>query len=323
MASTPISSRTTDLTASQEPGTPPRPLSRLVSIALLVGVLIAALLYVFYLAARPDSRPLGSGIAHLAADSSGAVVAHVSQTSSSSWRALSVPEQTALEPLSGEWDKLDVTRQRKWLALADRFPRMTEVEQARTQERMREWVRLTPEERRVARETYLRAHSLPPEKRAELLQQYQQLPEEQKAELAEQARQHHSVMAVRVHPHEEPLPTKAQIREGARQPVPGLDMAKGTPAVSVATAPAVGSAPDTSNAVVTSTAPGSAASAPAAVSTSTAGGASSAPAAVATSSAGGSAPATVSTSTSAVTSSAPQAAPPPTSGVTNTATAHP
>ena len=281
------------MTASQDPGTPPRPLSRLVLIALLVGVLIAALLYFFYLEARPDSRPLVSGITRLSADSSAAAVKPVSQSGSSSWRALSVPEQAALEPLSGEWDKLDVARQRKWLALADRFPRMTEVEQARTQERMREWVRLTPEERRVARETYLRAHSLPPEKRAELLQQYQQLPDDQKAELAEQARQHHSVMAVRAHPHEEPLPNKAQIREGARQPVPGIDMAKGTPAVSVSTVPVVGMAPDTSNAVVTSTAPASAASAPAAVSTSTAG---------------------------VVSTNAP---PPPPPATTSTATAHP
>ena len=256
---------------------PPRHLSRLVLIAVLVGVLVAAVLYFFYVAARPDSRPLVSGITHAAADGSPSAIAPVSPSSSSAWRALSVPEQSALQPLAGEWDKLDVARQRKWLALADRFPHMTQVEQSRTQERMREWVRLTPEERRVARETYLRAHSLPPEKRAELLQQYQQLPDDEKEQLAEQARQHHSVMAVRAHSHEEPLPSKAQIREGAQQAVPGIDLAKGKPAVSVATAPALGAVPDASNAVLTSTAPGSAASAPAAVSTSTGGVASSTP----------------------------------------------
>jgi hypothetical protein len=257
---------------------PPRQLSRLVSIAVVVGAIVAAVLYFFYATARPDSKPLISGITRLTPDGSTLASLPVTHSGSSAWRALSVPEQTALEPLAGEWDKLDAARQRKWLALADRFPRMSEVEQARTQDRMREWIRLTPDERRVARETYLRAHSLPPEKRAELLQQYQQLPDDQKAELAEQARLHHSVMAVRAHPHEGPLPNKAQIKEGARQPVPGIDMARGTPATSVATVPAVGTPPDTGNAVVTSTAPGSAARAPAAVSTSTAGGA--APAAV-------------------------------------------
>jgi hypothetical protein len=47
-------------------------------------------------------------------------------------------------------------------------------EQLRLQERMRDWVRLSSEERRAAREKYLAIKKLPPAKREEVKLQWEQ-----------------------------------------------------------------------------------------------------------------------------------------------------
>jgi hypothetical protein len=52
---------------------------------------------------------------------------------------------------------------------------------------MREWVKLTPEQRRTARESYARAKQLNSNQKSEHWQTYQQLPEEQKKKLAADA----------------------------------------------------------------------------------------------------------------------------------------
>jgi sortase (surface protein transpeptidase) len=57
-------------------------------------------------------------------------------------------------------------------------------EQQRVQERMREWVKLTPEQRRIVRENYATAKKLDSSQKSEHWQKYQELPEEQKKKLA-------------------------------------------------------------------------------------------------------------------------------------------
>ena len=54
-------------------------------------------------------------------------------------------------------------------------------------EKMREWVRMTPEERRVVRENYTRAKKIDPSQKSEQWEKYQQLPEEEKQKLAAEA----------------------------------------------------------------------------------------------------------------------------------------
>jgi len=68
-----------------------------------------------------------------------------------------------------------------------RYPSLTPDQQARMQERMRDWVTLTPEQRRVARESYARAKKLEPDQKSAKWQEYQQLSDEQKNRLAEEA----------------------------------------------------------------------------------------------------------------------------------------
>ncbi|SDY75153.1 Protein of unknown function [Collimonas sp. OK242] len=107
------------------------------------------------------------------------------------WNELSAVQKHVLEPLAPDWDKLKPTTRKKWLEISGRYASMTPAEQERLQARMRGWVTLTPEQRRIARENYARANKLDTEQRALRWQQYQQLSEQQKEELAEQATPRH------------------------------------------------------------------------------------------------------------------------------------
>lgn len=108
-------------------------------------------------------------------------------TKSSHWTELSPAQQQALAPLAAEWDKIDDVRKKKWLEIGDKYASMKPDEQQRLQERMREWAKLTPEQRRIARESYVRAKKLNRDQRTAKWQEYQQLPEEQKKKLAADA----------------------------------------------------------------------------------------------------------------------------------------
>ncbi|AIY42668.1 putative transmembrane protein [Collimonas arenae] len=107
------------------------------------------------------------------------------------WVELTALQQHILEPLAPDWDNLKPSTRKKWLEISGRYVKMTPAEQERLQARMRGWVTLTPEQRRIARENYARANKLDTEQRALRWQQYQQLSEEQKKELAEQATPRH------------------------------------------------------------------------------------------------------------------------------------
>jgi hypothetical protein len=100
------------------------------------------------------------------------------------WRALTPAQQLALQPLQGEWDQMDGLRKQKWLQLANRFTTMKPEEQQRMQERMREWAKLTPRQRELARETYARARRIAPDQKTASWENYQQLTDDQKKQLA-------------------------------------------------------------------------------------------------------------------------------------------
>jgi len=101
------------------------------------------------------------------------------------WADLTAQQREILKPLAGDWDKLDEARRNKWVVVAKRYPTMQPEEQKRLQGRMADWARLTPEQRRVARENFQRTKALPPEQKKAEWQQYQTLPETQKQRLAE------------------------------------------------------------------------------------------------------------------------------------------
>ncbi len=116
-----------------------------------------------------------------------AAAARVPLTDKPLWQELSKAQQVALEPLRGEWDYMDGVRKQKWLDIANRFSSMKPDEQGRVHERMRGWLTLTPEERRVARENYTLSKKMEKGLKSAQWEQYQALPEEEKRKLAAEA----------------------------------------------------------------------------------------------------------------------------------------
>ncbi len=103
------------------------------------------------------------------------------------WKDLTAPQQVALEPLMPEWDRMEGIRKQKWLDIANRYASLKPDEQQRTHERMRAWLKLTPDERRVARENYTLSKKIDKSQKSAQWEQYQQLPEEEKRKLAADA----------------------------------------------------------------------------------------------------------------------------------------
>ena len=90
------------------------------------------------------------------------------------WSELSPKQQAVLAPLAADWDQLDTTRRKKWVTIANRYPKMKADEQQRLQSRMQAWAKLTPAQRRVARENYQTLRQLPRPERGEVKQKWQQ-----------------------------------------------------------------------------------------------------------------------------------------------------
>jgi hypothetical protein len=94
---------------------------------------------------------------------------------------------------------MDGSRQRKWLALAERYQKATPEQQQRMQERMQAWATITPEQRQKARENFQAVRKLDPNTRSQKWSSYEQLPAEKRIEL------HNQVEAKRQMP---PAPVK-------------------------------------------------------------------------------------------------------------------
>lgn len=109
------------------------------------------------------------------------------------WVDLSSQQKIALAPLYPEWDTMDDTRKKKWLGIVDKYSAKKPDEQARIHDRMRDWVKLTPEQRMDARENFARTKQISPEQKNAHWQQYQQLSDEQKKQLVLEANQKKSI----------------------------------------------------------------------------------------------------------------------------------
>ena len=100
------------------------------------------------------------------------------------WADLTDAQKNALAPLATEWSKIDLFRKKKWIEVASRYAALKPAEQQRLQVRMREWAKLSPEQRRVAREMYTRTKTLAPNEKSAQWLEYQQLPDAEKRRLA-------------------------------------------------------------------------------------------------------------------------------------------
>lgn len=136
------------------------------------------------------------------------------------WLELTAAQRQALAPLSDDWERLDGQTKKKWLEIAHRYPRMKPEEQQHTQQRMREWALLTPEQRTVARDTFARVRAMPPQKRAEMLRKYRELPDAKRHELASEGRA--TKMLVVPKSHKIHAARRIQLSEGAKVKNPAL-----------------------------------------------------------------------------------------------------
>jgi hypothetical protein len=103
------------------------------------------------------------------------------------WSALSPRQKTALKPLEADWNRIDATRRSKWLEIADRFHTMPPAEQARIQDRMTEWAKMTPRDRGQTRLNFREAQQVPVQERKAKWEEYKALAPEQRKQLAAKA----------------------------------------------------------------------------------------------------------------------------------------
>ena len=101
------------------------------------------------------------------------------------WESLKPAQQQILAPLESDWDYMLPDSRKKWIQVANIYPKMSTQDQERLQSRMTSWSNLSQKERRIARENYLASLKFPAEKKAEAWSAYQKLSDEQKKKLAE------------------------------------------------------------------------------------------------------------------------------------------
>jgi hypothetical protein len=102
----------------------------------------------------------------------GAAGAQKRQPRRYTWAELTATQQEVLAPLKPDWENLPIERRRNWVGIANRYPKMAQVEQERVQKRMQRWANLSPEQRARARENYRRMAKASAEKRRRLRQQW-------------------------------------------------------------------------------------------------------------------------------------------------------
>jgi hypothetical protein len=123
---------------------------------------------------------------------------------------------------------------KKWIQVANIYPKMSGQDQQRLQSRMASWSKLSQKERRLARENYLSSLKFPAEKKAEAWTAYQKLSDEQKKKLADtQAKKKPSAINA---------PTLQQHSVNlSGTPAPPTPNPRGMPTAEVAPAPESGS----------------------------------------------------------------------------------
>ncbi len=88
------------------------------------------------------------------------------------WTELRPDERHALEPLAGVWDRLPSNQREKLLEVARGFQDLDPRRQKLLHARLGSWARMTPEERRIARDNYRKIQSLPRQDHAKISQQW-------------------------------------------------------------------------------------------------------------------------------------------------------
>ena len=90
------------------------------------------------------------------------------------WSELTPAQQQVLAPLVTDWNSMDAVRRKKWVSIANRYPKMKPAEQQLLHKRMKDWAALTPDQREAARNRYKELNKLTPEQRRSMSKQWQE-----------------------------------------------------------------------------------------------------------------------------------------------------
>lgn len=104
------------------------------------------------------------------------------------WREISESQRQILMPLRERWDSMGALAKRRWLVLADRYPKMDESERNKLLSRMNTWASLSAQQRNQARLNFESTKRLSAQELQAKWDEYQALSEAEKKRLAEQAR---------------------------------------------------------------------------------------------------------------------------------------
>jgi hypothetical protein len=96
------------------------------------------------------------------------------------WVDLTAAQQQALQPFAAQWNTYPQAEKRSWVKLADRFKSMTPDQQTKLQIRMRDWAKLTSEQRIKARSNFGMATKATQEQRVAEFEQYKELTPDQR-----------------------------------------------------------------------------------------------------------------------------------------------
>lgn len=158
-----------------------------------------------------EARAILAGVAVALAVAAGPVAAQGAPRDIP-WQQVAPEHQQVLAPIRPDWENFDAVQKRKWIGIAQRYPRLSTEEQERLQRRMLDWVALTPEMRQAVRDRYREFEQLPAEERQAVLEKWEQYQQNRAAAEQPAADAPESLVAG------DPPPASA---EGASQPAGG------------------------------------------------------------------------------------------------------
>jgi hypothetical protein len=105
--------------------------------------------------------------------------------SSPTWQSLSADQQKALAPLRKLWPEISEARKRKWLAMSGNFKDLPANEQEKMQARMKDWAKLTPQQRAQARLIFAEVQQVTLDERKNKWEAYQSLSTDERRKLSQ------------------------------------------------------------------------------------------------------------------------------------------
>ena len=226
---------------NKDPTSTPRSSYFALSLAsvLLLGLAIGGAWVSHHVAMVPSSLPANLAVEDDQARESLTRNAHAQLRLSASgpqWREMSEAQRNVLAPLHERWSSMGALAKRRWLVLADRYPKMDTAERNRLASRMATWASLSAQQRNQARLNFENTKGLSAKELQAKWDEYQALTEAEKKRLAEQSKNKTTKKAKRR------LAQPAPRKTAQAQPAPASAM----PAVTAPTeeaAPAVLSTP--------------------------------------------------------------------------------